>query len=551
MTTASVTALVLLVCMGHDAIAKEKMCRHKFGMRPPDEFRLYSCAWCYFHVSRSLKLTANLRTPYLEARVNGSTFSKGSLLIPDVKNATCRSMICETLTPDLCDRWSMCCHHAEDCCRRQIEAPLHTNTTCHRTWDGYGCWDDTAPGTTTFLSCPSFLEYAVPTRNAIKQCNADGTWYKKKLLDWTDYTPCLDKESLISSIYLSLGCNIASILFLVPAFSIFLMYRSLRRQHRIRLHMNFFMSFVTSDVVTILWDMLVTYDRLTNEHIPQTLLYRNGSGCKVLSFCRIYFKSTNYVWMFCEGFYLHRLISNAFTPPKNLMPLYVTGWGVPLVYSVIYAAIRLVHYNESCWAKSMGHTEWIIYAPNLLCLVVNLFFLCNILRILLTQLQSHPNEPSNFRRALKATFVLIPLFGGQLFVTLYRVPPGNPGAVEYEKFTVFIINSQGFFVALIFCFCNSEVLSHLRKSFTRLKIIRSRLDLPRGTTMATSLNYIHPHCKDESHETDNGTYVFNDSPRSSPSPKRDKIPMETYDRNYLYTSVSPQLGPRYMKNSKV
>ena len=30
-------------------------------------------------------------------------------------------------------------------------------------------------------------------------------------------------------------------------------------------------------------------------------------------------------------------------------------------------------------------------------LQVNIFFLCNILWILLTQLQAHPNEPSNFR----------------------------------------------------------------------------------------------------------------------------------------------------------
>jgi len=33
------------------------------------------------------------------------------------------------------------------------------------------------------------------------------------------------------------------------------------------------------------------------------------------------------MWMFCEGFYLHRLISNAFAEERNLMLFYVIGWG--------------------------------------------------------------------------------------------------------------------------------------------------------------------------------------------------------------------------------
>jgi hypothetical protein len=33
------------------------------------------------------------------------------------------------------------------------------------------------------------------------------------------------------------------------------------------------------------------------------------------------------MWMFCEGFYLRRLISNAFAEEKNLMLFYIIGWG--------------------------------------------------------------------------------------------------------------------------------------------------------------------------------------------------------------------------------
>jgi calcitonin receptor-like len=39
-------------------------------------------------------------------------------------------------------------------------------------------------------------------------------------------------------------------------------------------------------------------------------------------------------------------------------------------------------------------------------------------------------------------FVLIPLFGLQLFVTIYRPPNGSPGLLQYEIFHYFITNSQ-------------------------------------------------------------------------------------------------------------
>ena len=48
--------------------------------------------------------------------------------------------------------------------------------------------------------------------------------------------------------------------------------------------------------------------------------------CRVLSFAKIYTTTCTYCWMFCEGFYLHQLISNTFEPPKSLTRLYLFGW---------------------------------------------------------------------------------------------------------------------------------------------------------------------------------------------------------------------------------
>ncbi|KAJ8314372.1 hypothetical protein KUTeg_008933 [Tegillarca granosa] len=74
---------------------------------------------------------------------------------------------------------------------------------------------------------------------------------------------------------------------------------------------------------------------------------------------------------------------------------------------------------------------------------------------------------NNLKRAVKATFVLIPLFGVQLFVTIYRPYTTEIGGIEYERFSIPINNLQGFFVSLIFCFLNGEVTSHLKRTWRR------------------------------------------------------------------------------------
>jgi hypothetical protein len=50
--------------------------------------------------------------------------------------------------------------------------------------------------------------------------------------------------------------------------------------------------------------------------------------------------------MFCEGFYLHRLMSNAFSPPRSLKVMYVFGWAVPLISSSVYGILRGVLSDE-------------------------------------------------------------------------------------------------------------------------------------------------------------------------------------------------------------
>lgn len=52
-----------------------------------------------------------------------------------------------------------------------------------------------------------------------------------------------------------------------------------------------------------------------------------------------YFRSTNYLWMFNEAVYLHRLIKKAFNAP-SLRPLIVVAYGLPLVTTTAYIVSR-------------------------------------------------------------------------------------------------------------------------------------------------------------------------------------------------------------------
>ncbi|KAL3831468.1 hypothetical protein ACJMK2_023213, partial [Sinanodonta woodiana] len=293
-------------------------------------------------------------------------------------------------------------------------------------------------------------------------------------------------------LYISIACSLFSILLLIPACIIFLRVRQLRAQKRVRLHISLFISLLMACVVSILWDFIVYKDRLENEK-ELTIMHENSGGCKFLYILIRYFGSTIFFLMFCEGFFLHRLIVHAFKVPKKLRWYYLCGWVLPALPVGAYAIIRVSFedYNTECWVPHAGSYEWIIYVPNLVCILANLFFLVNILRILLTQMQSHPNEPSNYRKALKATFVLVPLFGLQQFLVIYR-PDDKSALFIYEAIASIVQNTRGAVVALIFCFFNGEVHTHLKSILKRKWRTPSlRSDLSRkGSNMSTQCTTI-------------------------------------------------------------
>ena len=139
-------------------------CRSKLATLPPDDFNLNSCAWCYYFLFR-MKGLFPYRVHYIEVKLNGSAFPRGTILLADINNSTARDLVCMTLNEDECEMWKLCCSSARECCRRQIQEPSADviNTSCRSTWDGFACWEGGTLGTNSYKSCPTYLKFSVPT----------------------------------------------------------------------------------------------------------------------------------------------------------------------------------------------------------------------------------------------------------------------------------------------------------------------------------------------------------------------------------------------------
>ncbi|KAJ7426764.1 hypothetical protein WISP_12839 [Willisornis vidua] len=194
-------------------------------------------------------------------------------------------------------------------------------------------------------------------------------------------------------------------------------------------------------------------------------------SCKVSQFIYLYLMGCNYFWMLCEGIYLHTLIVVAvFAEKQHLMWYYLLGWGFPLIPACIHAVARTLYYNDNCWISSDTHLLYIIHGPICAALLVNLFFLLNIVRVLITKLKdTHRAESNLYMKAVRATLILVPLLGIEFVLFPWR-PEGRIAEEVYDYVMHILMHYQGLLVATIFCFFNGEVQAVLRRHWNQYKI---------------------------------------------------------------------------------
>ncbi|XP_057160403.1 corticotropin-releasing factor receptor 2 isoform X2 [Ursus arctos] len=127
--------------------------------------------------------------------------------------------------------------------------------------------------------------------------------------------------------------------------------------------------------------------------------------------------------------------------------------------------------------------------------MINFVFLFNIVRILMTKLRaSTTSETIQYRKAVKATLVLLPLLG--ITYMLFFVNPGEDdlSQIVFIYFNSFLQSFQGFFVSVFYCFFNGEVRSAVRKRWHRWQDHHSlRVPVARATSIPTSPTRISFH----------------------------------------------------------
>nr|QRN45474.1 diuretic hormone receptor CRF-DH isoform X2 [Carausius morosus] len=353
---------------------------------------------------------------------------------------------------------------------------------CPTVWDTILCWPRTPAGTLAMLPC--FEEFKGvkydSSQNASRFCHGNGTWDS-----YSDYTACPANPE-VSPSQLDTGADVTSAVYFVGyllslialfiAIWIFLYFKDLRCL-RNTIHTNLMVTYVLAD---LLWILNITL---------QKSMSSVGSGfCLVLTILLHYFLLTTYFWMFVEGLYLYMLVVETFSAESIKLRVYIAiGWGAPLLIVVLWFVVKSLtpipiqkehntEFLQDCMSSPwmVPHSyDWIFKAPIIFVLAVNFVFLVMIMWVLITKLQSaNTVETQQYRKATKALLVLIPLLG-IAYILMLDGPTEGVTSYIFTYLRAIVISTQGFTVALFYCFLNTEVQNTTRHHFDQWRTERT------------------------------------------------------------------------------
>ncbi|KAM7300631.1 calcitonin gene-related peptide type 1 receptor [Ixodes scapularis] len=272
-------------------------------------------------------------------------------------------------------KWKQCCNAAWRCCQSMVSVPQVSDAAephCPRTWDGWTCYEDTQGGSMVEKPCPAHAYYHSVEqpcqRFSKKLCWDNGTWYVHPGFhkEYTIYE-CGAIHNHKFMVGLSIILHSVSALLLLPAIIIFSFYAQLKIQ-RILMHKHLCTSLLLYGIASIAIDYVLIWNEFPGPGRFE-IVASNPAWCKLLIIGWRYFRLAQYHWMFCEAFYLNRLITTAFAEQKSVLLYYSVGWGFPAVFLATYAVFRAKHGDTKCWIEPLDHYEWIVLFPGLLCLI--------------------------------------------------------------------------------------------------------------------------------------------------------------------------------------
>ncbi|XP_061432384.1 parathyroid hormone/parathyroid hormone-related peptide receptor-like isoform X3 [Lethenteron reissneri] len=368
---------------------------------------------------------------------------------------------------------------------------------CFPEWDGIICWPAGTLGSLVSVHCPEYIYDFNHQGMAHRHCTANGSWLFVAggvNKTWANYSECaqflrpelhMRTKDVFERLYVmyTVGYSVSVSSLSVAVFVL----GYFKRLHCTRnyIHTHLFVSFMLRAVSIFVKDS-VLYSRSGIHDIeafaaddlraiseaPQDKM--QYVGCKVVVTLFLYFLATNYYWILVEGLYLHSLIFMAFFSDKKYLGGFtLIGWGVPAVFVAAWVSVRATFADTQCWDLSAGNFKWIYQVPILLAILVNFILFINIVRVLATKLRESNagrcDTKQQYRKLLKSTLVLMPLFGVH-YIVFIAMPYTDSSRLLWHiqmHYEMFFNSFQGFFVAIIYCFCNGEVQAEIKKTWVR------------------------------------------------------------------------------------
>ncbi|XP_031648329.1 secretin receptor-like isoform X2 [Oncorhynchus kisutch] len=345
---------------------------------------------------------------------------------------------------------------------------------CKGMWDHLNCWSPAFVGETASQNCPNFFK---SEGKVDRNCTDTG---------WTDPFPpyvhaCFNEtfhllgESHDSHMYFPYVKTMytagyaLSLISLTIAITILCLFRKLHCT-RNYIHIQLFVSFILRATFIFIKDSVL----FTDEDFYHCDDY--PAVCKLVVMFSNYCIMANYSWLLVEGHYLHTLVSlSFFSKKKHLWWYIILGWGLPMIVIVSWGLAKYFYEDEGCWETRVHDwVWWILRLPVLLFIIINLVFFLSIIRILVGKLRMpdmHGNEFSQYKRLTKSTFLLVTLFG--LYYILFAFLPIKVSGLTYKIWTfveLALASTQGFGVAVLYCFLNGEVQYEVQRRWRRWRL---------------------------------------------------------------------------------
>lgn len=355
-------------------------------------------------------------------------------------------------------------------------------TYCEPHYDLVRCWYAAKANTTVVAPCPA--EIRAPDHVvAVRYCGADGQW-----TNLSDYQQCIDfidgkylpkDDSSLSATTQELskaflimrdiyfGCSLVSLFFLCITLFVFCYFRSLQC-NRVTIHKHLVVSFILRFVIIVF-----LFEPLVFGH--DAYYTRVDWFCKTIIVLSQYTMVSNILWMFVEGLFLHNsIVVTVFSTDAPYKLFCAIGWGLPGIIAISWAIAMHLTMDTACWQNnSQSPYSYIVSGSILLALAVNLFFLVNIIRVLVTKLRAHnTHESSRIKKAIRATVILMPLLGLTNLIMLFNPNDGGSYASVYQVTNVVLHSNQGILISIFYCFLNGEVRRVIRQKYRRIKIQR-------------------------------------------------------------------------------